>query len=90
MAKSATQRLNEFWGETDTTRAVLKEFGDACLKNFGSHSYAAGWLESVVVQLIMELPKKRREEMRQEFALQARKHQKEVLLKTMKESEKIG
>jgi hypothetical protein len=90
MAKSATQRLNEFWGETDATRATVKSFTDAAYKNYGSHSYASGWLESTVCQLIMELPKKRREEMRQQFAEQAKKHEHQALLNTMKDSEKIG
>ena len=86
MAKTAQQKLNEFFNETDETRAAVKAFSDASYENYGGHAYAAGWLESTVVQLIMELPKKRREEMRQQFAEQAKKHQQEALLKTIKES----
>jgi hypothetical protein len=62
--KSAAVKLQEFMNECHGTRAVLKEFNDASKSRFGDYGYAAGYLESVLVDAIMELPRARREEFR--------------------------
>jgi len=64
MAKSAAVKIEEFLNECHGTRAVLKEFNDVCKSRFGDYNYAAGYLESVLVDAIMELPKARREAFR--------------------------
>jgi hypothetical protein len=46
----------------------------------------AGYLESQVVSLIMELPKKRREAVREEIVRMAERQEKEHLLNTLKET----
>lgn len=76
MAKSAQTRLNEFFDETDVTRRTVKAFSDAAYDHYGSHSYACGWLESSVVNLIMQLPKAKREAARREFVEAALKQRK--------------
>lgn len=67
MAKSAQQRLNAFFDESDATRATIKAFSDAAYEAYGTHSYAAGYLESAITGLIMQLPKAKREEARRDF-----------------------
>lgn len=42
----------------DTMRDVLRAFGDASHANYGNHSYAAGYLESVVVDMLSHCPKR--------------------------------
>ena len=73
MAKSAQQRLNEFFAENAETREALKMFTEASYARKGSHSYAAGYLESVVVELIGQLPKAKRQEYRAQLIRAAQK-----------------
>jgi hypothetical protein len=84
--KSAQQKMNEFFAESDATRKVMRQFSDAAHKNYGSYAYVAGYLESQVVSLIMELPKKRREAVREEIVRMAERQEKEHLLNTLKET----
>lgn len=86
MRKTAQQKLNEFFSESDATRATVKAFTDAAYENYGSHAYSAGWLESTVVSLIMQLPKAKREEMRKDFETQAQKQRNQALATTIKET----
>jgi len=86
MAKTGQQRLNEIWAETDSTRAALKSFSDAVMENYGTLSYAAGYLESSLASVIMELPKKRRLELRAEFERAALKQREQAMLNNIKES----
>lgn len=85
MAKSAQQKLNEFFSESDETRAAVKAFTDAAFKNYEGYAYAAGWLESAFVQVVMQLPKAKREEIRREYAEMAKKQMDQYLLKQIKE-----
>ena len=84
--KSAQQKMNEFFAESDATRKAVRLFSDASQKNYSSYAYVAGYLESQIVSLIMELPKKRREAVREEFARLAERQEKEHLLKQIKET----
>ena len=42
----------------DTIKDVLKAFQDAAYANYGSHSFAAGYLESVIVSILPLMPKR--------------------------------
>ena len=42
----------------DTMKIVLKAFNDAAYKNYDSHSFSAGYLESLVIQMLPSLPKR--------------------------------
>ena len=42
----------------DTMRIVMKAFTDASYKNYGSHSYAAGYYETTILRMFPLLPKK--------------------------------
>jgi quinol monooxygenase YgiN len=87
MPKTAQQKMNEFFNEADATRATMKAFADASRENYGSHAYAAGYFESMVVTLTLQLPKAKRDEVRREFEQLATKQRNEVLLKTIKEAQ---
>ena len=39
-------------------REVLREFSDASYKNYDSHAFAAGYLESLAVEMLASLPKR--------------------------------
>lgn len=65
--KSAQSRINAFLDESDETRAVIKRFSDKTFKEKGSFSFAAGYFESVLADVIMQLPKAKREHYRNRF-----------------------
>ena len=65
--KSAAEKLQDFMNECHSTRAVLKEFTDVTRAKYGDFGYAAGYLESMVVDMLMELPKARREAFREQL-----------------------
>lgn len=67
MAKSAAEKLQDFMNECHGTRAVLKEFTDVTRAKYGDFGYAAGYLESLMVDILMELPKARRVAFREQL-----------------------
>jgi hypothetical protein len=67
MAKSAAEKMDDFLNECRGTRAVLKEFADISRAKYGDYGYAAGYLESMVVDILMELPKARRAAFREQL-----------------------
>jgi len=42
----------------DTMKIVLKAFSDAGYQRYGNHSYSAGYLESMVVDMLAHTPKR--------------------------------
>ena len=60
------------------TRKVMQEFSCAAYAKYGSDSYTAGYLESVLVRAIANMSKKDRDMILIDLALSAEKMQKEV------------
>ena len=60
------------------TRKVMLEFSNAAHAKYGSHSYTAGYLESVLVGVIANMSKKDRDMILNDLARTADKLQKEV------------
>ncbi len=86
MPKSAQQKFNEYLAESRETSNAVTEFISASYDNYGNYAYACGALESMVKDLIGELPKAKREEMRQRFRSMAQKQKNEHLAKMIKET----
>ena len=42
----------------DTMKIVLKAFNDAAYQRYDNHSYSAGYLESVIVEMLPRTPKR--------------------------------
>lgn len=53
--------------ESELTRDVIRNFTNASYLRHGSYDYAAGFMESAVISLIMQLPKAKRKEARKMF-----------------------
>ena len=88
MAKSAQQKFNEYLDECRETNDAINEFVKASYDNNDrNYAYAAGYLESLLKDVITELPKARRAEIRKRFLDMAQKQRNEFLIKTLKESE---
>ncbi len=68
----------------DTMKIVLKAFSDASLKNYDSHSYAAGYLESTVIEMLRYTPKRYQKGLINDF-IRATQRQEEQALKKQRE-----
>ncbi len=86
MPKSAQERFNEYMAESRETGKAVSDFIAASYENYGNYAYACGSLETIVKDLISELPKAKRAEMRQRFANMAQKQRNERLAKLLSEA----
>jgi predicted alpha-1,6-mannanase (GH76 family) len=86
MAKSAQQRFNEFLDESHETSDAVREMVDSSYDLHKSYGNAAGYLQSLAIELIAQLPKAKRAQYRDQLRRQAQKHKNELLAKTIKES----
>jgi hypothetical protein len=65
----------------DTLNIVLKAFSEAAHKNFGSHAYEAGYLQSVIISLVPLLPKRQQKVLIDDMVRAAQKQEKQVIEK---------
>lgn len=86
MAKSAQQKFNEYLDECRETQQAVNSMCDASHKLYGDYAYAAGYFGSMIADLVAQLPKAKRAEVRAQLLKTADKHQQEFLLKTIKET----
>ena len=70
----------------DTMKIVLKAFIDASLKNYDSHSYAAGYLESTVIEMLRYTPKRYQKGLINDFIRAAQRQEEQVIKKMNKET----
>ena len=63
---------------TAATRKVMQEFSFAAYAKYGSDSYTAGYIESVLVRAMNNMSKKDRDMILNDLALGAEKMQKDV------------
>lgn len=65
----------------DTMKIVLRAFGEASHKNYGSHSFEAGYLESMVVEMLPFLPKRLQKTFIEDMVRATKKQEAEVIKK---------
>jgi len=70
----------------DTMKIVLKAFGEASHKNYGSHSFEAGYLESMIVQMMPYMPKRVQKAFVEDMVRATQKQEQEVINKLSKET----
>ena len=86
MAKSAQDKFNEFLAEGRETSQAVSALITASNELYGNYAYACGFLESMIKDVIAELPKKRREEIRALFLARARKLEQEKMVDTLSQT----
>lgn len=89
MAKSATQKFDEYLNESRETSKAINDFTAAAYDNYGNYAYAAGYLESMIKEVILQLPKAKRAELRDRFNTLAQTQKNELLMKQIKDSDKV-
>lgn len=62
--KEAPKKLQAMWAESELTSKVVREFSERNYAKYDSYSFGAGFLSSMVTDLIMDLPKAKREQYR--------------------------
>ena len=65
----------------DTFGIVLKAFSDAAYKNYGSNAFEAGYLQSVAVQMLAQMPKRMQKIFIEDMVRAAKKQEQEVINK---------
>jgi len=68
----------------DAMRDVLKAFNDAVLANYGNHSYAAGYLESLIVEMLPHCPKRYQKALIKSMTGVTQKQEREAIAKMSK------
>jgi hypothetical protein len=67
----------------DTMSIVLKAFSDAARRNYDGHSFEAGYLQSVIISILPDLPKRQQKVLINDMIRAAQKQEKEVLDKIL-------
>jgi len=86
MKKTAQQKFNEFLDESRETRNAINEFESASRENHKSYAFAAGVFSTLLGDVIAELPKARRAELREQLYKLAQKQKNEALFNNIKET----
>ena len=69
----------------DTMKIVLKAFNDAAYKRYDNHSYSAGYLESVIVEMLPRTPKRYQKALIQSMVSVTQRLEKEIIQNRQKE-----
>jgi hypothetical protein len=67
--------------ETRLSNQAIDALNEATIQAYGNYSYAAGYLGSMLVRAMNEMPKHRRAEFRQILAQQTKELEKQILVK---------
>ena len=88
MAKSAQQKWNEYLDECQQTSDALMAFEQAVQAKYDGHGYPyiAGYMMMQFREVVLELPRKRRAEIRERFLREAKKFEQENLMKMIKDT----
>ena len=68
----------------DTLNIVLKAFSEAAKKNYDTHAFEAGYLQSVIISLVPLLPKRQQKVLIDDMVRATQKQEKEVIAKMNK------
>ena len=69
----------------DTFAIVLKAFSEAAHKNYGGHSFEAGYLQSLAVQMLAQMPKRMQKVFIEDMVRATKKQEQQVIDKMSKE-----
>lgn len=82
----AKQTFDQYLAECRETQQAVTAMTDSSHSLYGSYAYAAGYMGSMIADLVALLPKAKRQQVRDQLLVQADRLQQEHLLKTIKET----
>lgn len=71
MRKTAQQKFNEYLEDCRKTTQAVNQVIDTSKEFYGDYAYATGYLSTVLQEVIAQLPRAKREELRQRFVSKA-------------------
>jgi len=85
--KSAQQKFNEHLEESRETRDAINQLESASRDHYeGSYAYACGYFATLLGDIIAELPRARRQQLREQLNKEAQKQKNLHLAETIKEA----
>ncbi len=63
----------------DTLNDVLKAFSDAARRNYDSHAYEAGYLHSVIISMLPDMPKRKQKELINDMIRATQKQEQQIV-----------
>ena len=82
----ARQTFTQYLDEFRETQQAVNAMTDAAHKLHENYAYVAGYYGSMIADLVSQLPKAKRAEVREQLRKQAQKFENEFLLKSIKET----
>lgn len=70
----------------DTMSLVLRAFSDAARRNYDGHAFEAGYLQSVIISILPDLPKRKQKVLIDDMVRAAQKQEQEIINKIIKET----
>lgn len=86
MPKSAQQKFAEYLDESRETMDAVNEVVNRSNEFYDGYAFAAGYLGMMLKEVIMDLPKAKRAELRDRLFAKAQEIKNQQLAKTIKES----
>lgn len=86
MAKSAQQKFAEYLDESRETMDAVNELTTHSNEFYDGYAFAAGYLGMMLKEAIMDLPRAKREQLRNRLFSKAQECKNQQLAKTIKEA----
>jgi hypothetical protein len=86
MAKSAQIKFDEYLAECRETSQSINEMVQSSYELYGNYAYSAGYLQSLLAEVIDQLPKAKREGLRNQLRRQAQNDKNAQLANTLREA----
>ena len=86
MAKSAAQKFDEYLAECRETSQSINDMVQSSHDLYGNYSYAAGYMQSMLAEVIDQLPKVKRDGLRNQLRRQAQNNKNAQLANALREA----
>jgi hypothetical protein len=86
MAKSAQSKFNEYLDECRETSQSINDMVQSSYELYGNYAYSAGYLQSMLAEVIDQLPKAKREGLRNQLRRQAQNDKNAQLANKLREA----
>jgi hypothetical protein len=86
MAKSAQQKFDAYLAECRETSQSINDMVQSSYDLYGNYAYAAGYLQSMLAEVIDQLPKAKRDGLRNQLRRQAQNDKNATLANKLKEA----
>jgi hypothetical protein len=86
MAKSAQIKFDEYLAECRETSQSINDMVQSSYDLYGNYAYSAGYLQSLLAEVIDQLPKAKREGLRNQLRRQAQNDKNAQLANTLREA----